>query len=70
MEDRLTIDCSYCGFLVSERTLTAALTTARRLAERHHAVDEKITVFDRLAQRGVCQTYDSEGKCISYKPWK
>jgi len=67
MKDRFTIDCSYCGFLTTEKTLAEALETARRLSLRHNKPNEKITIFDRLAQRGVCNTWDIDGRCIGYK---
>ncbi len=70
MSDRFTIDCSYCGFLTSERTFREALETAGRLKLRHKARDEKITIFDRLAQQMVCNTWDVEGHCIGYKEWR
>jgi hypothetical protein len=70
MEERFTIDCSFCGFLTTETTFAKAWETARRLALRHKASDEKITIFDRLAQRGACNTWDIEGHCIGYKEWR
>ena len=70
MEERFTIDCSYCGFLTTEKTFAEALETARRLALRHKGSDEKITIFDRLAQRGACNTWDIEGHCLGYKEYK
>ena len=69
-EERFTIDCSFCGFLTTERTYVAAMETAQRLKLRHKASDEKITIFDRLAQRGVCNTWDIDGRCIGYKEWR
>lgn len=68
-EERFTIDCSFCGFLATERTYVAAMETAQRLKLRHSAPDEKITIFDRLAHRGVCDTWDINGRCIGYKEW-
>ncbi|HUS04449.1 MAG TPA: SAP domain-containing protein [Dehalococcoidia bacterium] len=70
MSDRFTIDCSYCGFLTSEKTFKEALETAGRLKLRHQSKGEKIAIFDRLAQRGACNTWDAEGHCIGYKEWK
>ena len=72
MTDRFTIDCSYCGFISSERTLTEAIRTAQGLKQRgrHATPEEKITIFDRLAQRGACNTWDVEGHCIGHKEWK
>ena len=70
MEERFTIGCSYCGFLTTEKTFTGASETARKLALRHKGADEKITIFDRLAQRGVCNTWDIEGHCLGYKEYK
>jgi hypothetical protein len=70
MEERFTIGCSYCGFLTTEKTFTEALENARKLALRHKGADEKITIFDRLAQRGVCNTWDIEGHCLGYKEYK
>ncbi len=70
MSDRFTIDCSYCGFLISERTFKEALDTAGRRKLRHNSPDEKITIFDRLAQRGACNTWDIDGRCIGYKEWR
>ncbi len=69
-EERFTIDCSFCGFLTTERTYAAAMETAQRLKLRHNASDEKITIFDRLAQRGACNTWDIDGRCIGYKEWR
>lgn len=69
-EERFTIDCSFCGFLTTERTYVAAMETAQRLKLRHKASDEKITIFDRLAQKGVCNTWDINGRCIGYKEWR
>jgi hypothetical protein len=69
MEERFTIDCSYCGFLTTERTLNDAFVAARQLAQRHNTPEEKITIYDRLAQKGACQVYDIEGNCVGYKPF-
>jgi len=70
MSDRFTIDCSYCGFLTSERTLKEALGAARGLKIRHQSAKAEITIFDLLAQRGACNTWDVEGHCIGYKEFK
>jgi hypothetical protein len=67
MADRFTIDCSFCGFLTSARSLKDALEIANNLKTRHSNAGEKITVFDRLAQRGICNTWDNEGNCLHRK---
>jgi hypothetical protein len=69
MSERFTIDCSYCGFLTAVRTFREALEAARRLKGTHASSEEKITIFDRLAQRGVCNMWDVEGNCIHQKQY-
>ncbi len=68
--DRFSIGCSYCGYLTAERTLASALETARRLQLRHATAGENVEVFDLMAQKGVCQQWDTKGNCIGLKPWK
>ena len=70
MDARFTVDCSACGFLFSEKTFAEALEGAKRAKIRHFTADEKIEIYDRLAQKGACNTWDADGKCIGHKAWR
>ena len=67
--DRFTIDCSLCGFVSSEKSLSDALSSARNYAKRHNSPEEKITVFDVMAHEGVCHLWDVQGNCLEKKPF-
>jgi hypothetical protein len=64
---RYLIDCSYCGHLTEEMNLSAALKEEQRVQSRHNTKDENITVFDVMAKKGTCDTWDLDGKCLHYK---
>ena len=67
VHDRYQISCSECGFLSSEMYLSAALETAKRANLRHNTKGEDIHVFDVMAKKGSCDTWDPDGKCLHYK---
>ncbi len=69
MDDRFTIDCSFCGLLSSETRFNAALETAKRLSGKHNETGERISIFDRLAHKGACNLWDVNGKCLGNKKW-
>lgn len=68
-KDRFQISCSYCGLIGTEKSLSAALQSAKRLKEKHNTEVEVIEIFDSMAQKGTCELWDVDGHCIGYKKY-
>ncbi len=52
VHDRFQVCCSYCGLLDQFTTKQAAFDYANRIKAKHNTTEEKIEVFDAMAQHG------------------
>jgi hypothetical protein len=62
---RFTVTCSVCGFLSAHKNFGRAVFAAQSAYLRHTLPEEKIEIFDVMAQRGCPELWNFNGDVLA-----